>query len=52
MISCVILKQASKQAMRCHYYVAPQICYAQFYTVNSGALMPAGNCVAGSAFLF
>ena len=41
-----------KQVERCHNYIAPQVCYAQFYIVNSGALMPAGNCVAESAFLF
>ena len=47
MITCAILKQA-----RGYYnYIVPKICHAQFYTVKSGALMSAGNCVAGSAFL-
>ena len=32
-------------------HIAPQFCHAQFYTVKSGALMPAGNCMAGSVFL-
>ena len=41
-----------KQAERRYNYIAPQVCCAQFYTVNSGALMSAGNCVAGSVFLF
>ena len=52
MITSAILKQASKQAERCYNYVAPQFCHAQFHTVKSGALMPAGNCAAGSAFLY
>lgn len=33
-------------------HIAPQFCHAQFYTVETGALMPAGNCAAESVFLF
>ena len=51
MITSAILKQASKQAERCYNYVAPQFCYAQFYTVKTGVLLPAETCAAGSAFL-
>ena len=47
MITCAILKQAE----RYYNYIIPKICHAQFYTVKSGALMFAGNCAAGSAFL-
>ncbi len=47
MITCAILKQAG----RYYNYIVPKICHAQFYTVKSGALMFAGNCAAGSAFL-
>ncbi len=47
MITCAIRKQAE----RCYNYIASQLCHAQFYTVNSGVLMPVGNCVAESAFL-
>ena len=47
MRSCAILKQAKRR-----YNIVSDIRYAQFYTVNRGVLMPAGNCVAGSAFLF
>lgn len=46
MMICAILKQER------WYYVVPQICYAQFYTVKNGALMPAGNCMVESTFLF
>ena len=31
---------------------APQFCHAQFYTVKTGVLLPAGTCAAGSVFLF
>ncbi len=48
MRSYAILKQTKQR----YNYIVSEICYAQFYTVNSGVLMPAGNCVAGSAFLF
>lgn len=41
-----------KQAGRYYNYIVLKICRAQFYTVNSGTLMSAGNCVAESAFLF
>ena len=47
MISAIL-----KQARRYYDYVVPQFCHAQFYTVKNGALMPAGNCMVGSAFLF
>ena len=46
MITCAVLKQAG----RYYNYIVPKICHAQFYTVKSGALMSAGNCVAGSVF--
>lgn len=48
MIDCANIKQASKQAERCYNYLAPQFRHAQVYTVKTGALMPAGTCVAGS----
>lgn len=47
--------KASKQAsgaVRCYNYIAPQFCHAQFYTVKTGVLLPAGTCAAGSVFLF
>ena len=47
MISCAVLKQAG----RYYNYIVPKICHTQLYTVKSGALMFAGNCAAGSAFL-
>lgn len=45
---CAIFRQAEW----CYDYIVPQFCHSQFYTVNSGALMLAGNCVAESVFLF
>ena len=45
-----MIRAILKQARRYYDYVVPQFCHAQFYTVKSGALMPAGNCAAGSAF--
>lgn len=45
---CAILKLAR----RYYDYVTPQFCHTQFYTVKSGALMPTGNCMAESDFLF
>ena len=54
MIRCANIKQASKQASkqaeRYYNYVAPQFRHAQFYTVKTGALMPAETCAARSAF--
>ncbi len=39
-----------KQARQYYDYVVPQFCHAQFYTVENGALIPAGNCMVESAF--
>lgn len=46
-----MIRAIFKQAEWCYNYIAPQFCHVEFYTANSGVLMSAGNCVAGSAFL-
>lgn len=43
---CAILRQARRNSD----YVVWKIFHAQFYMVKNGALMPAGNCMAESAF--
>ena len=48
----MMIRAILKQARRYYDDAALQICHVQFYTVKKGALMPAGNCMHKSAFLF